>query len=59
MGPVSFERLAADLTRDELLEAARLLTAAGIRVQSVTDGKGLLVRSEDSAKARELLDKPS
>ncbi|MDH4279897.1 MAG: 3-phosphoshikimate 1-carboxyvinyltransferase [Acidimicrobiia bacterium] len=53
MGPVSFSRLSfAD--RSEALDAARRLTAVGIRVQS-TDDLSILVRGDDYAAAKRLL----
>ena len=53
MGPVSFSRLSfAD--RSEALDAARRLTAVGIRVQS-TDDLSILVRGDDHAAAKKLL----
>lgn len=58
MGPVSFQRLGADLDRDDLLAAARRLTEAGIGVHSVDPGYGLLVRAEDEATAAALLTVP-
>ena len=63
MGPVSFEPIEAGSSRDDALVLAGRLTAAGIRVLSVTelaDGRGprfrLLVPSADADRARALLD---
>lgn len=56
MGPVSFSRLSF-IDRSEALDAARLLTGAGIRVQS-TEDDSILVRSDDYQTARQLLDDP-
>ncbi len=53
MGPVSFSRLAFG-DRAEALDAARLLTSAGIRVQAA-DGDAILVRSDDHLAAKRLL----
>ncbi|MEM7274917.1 MAG: hypothetical protein AAF547_17680 [Actinomycetota bacterium] len=55
MGPVSFQRILGHLDRDGLLAAARRLTAAGIRVQSVDEGQGLLLRAEDAVRAGGIL----
>lgn len=56
MGPVSFSRLSfAD--RSEALDAARRLTAVGIRVQSTNDWS-ILVRVDDYTAAKRLLAGP-
>ena len=53
MGPVSFSSLSFD-DREAALDAARRLTAAGIRIEA-TDGASILVRGDDYTAATQLL----
>jgi 3-phosphoshikimate 1-carboxyvinyltransferase len=56
MTPVSFERVGDGGDREAVLAQARQLREAGIRIQSVDEERGLLVRSEDASRAREAID---
>ncbi|MEM7322738.1 MAG: hypothetical protein AAF531_06610 [Actinomycetota bacterium] len=55
MGPVAFQRISTGLDRPALLAAARRLTEAGIPVQAVNPGQGILIRSEHVKRATALL----
>lgn len=55
MSPVSFEQVGALGDRRALLAQARLLTEAGIRIHSVDEQRGLLVRSDQADRARQVL----
>lgn len=54
MGPVSFARFSF-ASRQEALEAARLLADAGLRPQAVDGGSTILVRNDDLARAEAVL----
>lgn len=51
MGPVSFTRFDCE-SRPQALELARRLTEAGVRVQLVAADTAVLVRDEQTARAR-------
>ncbi len=55
MNPVSFERVGDHGDRSTLMAQARLLTEAGVRIQSMDEERGLLVRSDEAARARAIL----
>ena len=59
MNPVSFERVGDGSDRAALLAQARLLTEAGVRIHSVDEERGLLVRSDEADRARAVLAGPS
>ena len=56
MGPVSFQRVADNLERADLLAVADELTKAGIGVQTADGDRALLVRSEDARRAAAIIE---
>ena len=57
MNPVSFERVGEAGDRSALMIQARILTEAGVRIHSMDEERGLLVRSDQAARARSALDR--
>lgn len=55
MNPVSFERVGDGDDRAALLAKAQLLREAGVRIHSMDEERGLLVRTDDAARARSIL----
>ncbi len=55
MSPVSFERVGAGGDRSALMAQARLLAEHGVRIHSVDEERGLLVRSDEAGRARAVL----
>lgn len=56
MNPVSFERVGAGGDRTALMAQARLLAEHGVRIHSIDEERGLLVRSDEAGRARAVLD---